>query len=217
MVYRGIVKNGVVVFEKGAKPADGLEVRVEPVLPAEMVSAERRTLAEQLGDVIGTVRDLPPDMACATRSLPPRGSQAMKRVFADTLYCSQNRHARIEYTSRKGDTYILQAGQTRTGKPALVVGRKLTGTPVEVLPAGYEIYESPGGGQVSCARSSTRRLAPRSASWLRRACADMPAWSTLPSISKATPWWFTCPTRTARRSIVCRRGGAHWLSRPCAR
>ena len=63
MVYRGIVKNGVVVFEKGAEPADGLEVRVEPVLPAEMVSAEQRTLAEQLGDVIGTVRDLPPDMA----------------------------------------------------------------------------------------------------------------------------------------------------------
>ena len=72
----------------------------------------------------------------------------MKRVFADTLYCSQNRHARIEYTSRKGDTYILQAGQTRTGKPRWWFGRKLTGTPVEVLPAGYEIYESPGGGQV---------------------------------------------------------------------
>ena len=141
----------------------------------------------------------------------------MKRVFADTLYCSQNRHARIEYTSRKGDTYILQAGQTRTGKPRWWFGRKLTGTPVEVLPAGYEIYESPGGGQVFLRKIKHQAVGAKSASWLRRACADMPAWSTLPSISKATPWWFTCPTRTARRSIACRRGGAHWLSRPCAR
>ena len=78
----------------------------------------------------------------------------MKRVFADTLYCSQNRHARIEYTSRKGDTYILQAGQTRTGKPHWWFGRKLTGTPVEVLPAGYEVLRVPVGARSSC-RSST--------------------------------------------------------------
>ena len=37
---------------------EGIEVRVEPVPPLA-----RKTLAEQLGDLIGSVPDLPPDMA----------------------------------------------------------------------------------------------------------------------------------------------------------
>jgi len=63
MVYRGIVKNGVVVLGEGAKLPEGTEVRVEPVARAESLGADGPTLLEQLGDVIGTVPDLPPDMA----------------------------------------------------------------------------------------------------------------------------------------------------------
>jgi hypothetical protein len=63
MVYRGKVQNGVVVFEKGAGPADGTEVRVEPFARDEGASVEGPTLAEQFADVIGTVPDLPADMA----------------------------------------------------------------------------------------------------------------------------------------------------------
>jgi len=58
MSYRGRVKNGVVVFDEPVELPDGTEVRVEPILPPP-----RKTLAEQLGDLIGSVPDLPPDMA----------------------------------------------------------------------------------------------------------------------------------------------------------
>ena len=63
MVYRGHVKGGVVVFEKGAVLPEGTEVRIEPVVPAGGVPAQGPTLAEQLANVIGTVPELPPDMA----------------------------------------------------------------------------------------------------------------------------------------------------------
>ena len=55
----------------------------------------------------------------------------------------------VEYTNRKGDTYYLQAGKTPTGKPRYWFGRKLTGEPVQSVPAGYEIYEHPEQGLVS--------------------------------------------------------------------
>ena len=58
MIYRGHVKGGVVVFDSEVELPEGIEVRVEPVVPPP-----RKTLAEQLGDLIGSVPDLPPDMA----------------------------------------------------------------------------------------------------------------------------------------------------------
>jgi hypothetical protein len=63
MVYRGRVKGGVVVLETGASLPEGIEVRIEPVSPAGKGPAPGSTLAEQFADVIGTVPDLPSDMA----------------------------------------------------------------------------------------------------------------------------------------------------------
>ena len=63
MVYRGIVRKGVVVLEEGAKLPEGMEVRIEPVADDESTPSGGPTLAEQFGDVIGTVPDLPTDMA----------------------------------------------------------------------------------------------------------------------------------------------------------
>lgn len=63
MVYRGIVENGVVVLHEGAKLPDGTEVRIEPLAREENVPGEGPTLAEQFADVIGTVPELPSDMA----------------------------------------------------------------------------------------------------------------------------------------------------------
>lgn len=63
MVYHGKVKNGVVVFAKGAELPDGTEVRVEPLTRDKDVATEGPTLAEQFADVIGAVPDLPSDMA----------------------------------------------------------------------------------------------------------------------------------------------------------
>jgi len=63
VVYHGKVKNGVVVFDEGAGLPDGTEVRVEPFSRDESIAVEGPTLAEQFADVIGTVPDLPSDMA----------------------------------------------------------------------------------------------------------------------------------------------------------
>jgi hypothetical protein len=63
MVYLGKVKNGVVVLENGTGLPDGTDVRVEPVSREEGIAVDGLTLAEQFADVIGTVPELPADMA----------------------------------------------------------------------------------------------------------------------------------------------------------
>ena len=52
------IRTGTTVFEPGVELPEGTEVRVETISPPR-----RQTLAEQLGDLIGSVPDLPPDMA----------------------------------------------------------------------------------------------------------------------------------------------------------
>lgn len=49
----------------------------------------------------------------------------------------------IQYTNRNGDVYYLQQRPGKNGKPSYTLARKLTGTPVDVLPVGYEIHEAP--------------------------------------------------------------------------
>ena len=63
MVYRGIVKKGVVVIAEGVELPEGTEVRVEPIAQVERQVVEGPTLSEQFSDVIGTVPDLPSGMA----------------------------------------------------------------------------------------------------------------------------------------------------------
>jgi hypothetical protein len=63
MSYVGRVKNGVVVFDEPIQLADGTEVRIEPIAIPEKSPPEGRTLAERFADVIGTVPELPADMA----------------------------------------------------------------------------------------------------------------------------------------------------------
>ncbi len=64
-----------------------------------------------------------------------------------------------EHCNRCGDVYLLQAGRSRTGKPRYYVGRKLTGEPVEAVPAGYEVFESPERGQVYLRKQRPTRIA----------------------------------------------------------
>ena len=45
----------------------------------------------------------------------------------------------ITHTNRKGITYILCQGQTKTGKPRYTFAREPQGAPPDELPAGYEI------------------------------------------------------------------------------
>src|SRR6266702_3386782 len=53
----------------------------------------------------------------------------------------------VSYTNRKGLTYTLYRGQTRTGKPRYYFGRagQGQGEPVTEIPVGYTISESING------------------------------------------------------------------------
>jgi hypothetical protein len=61
----------------------------------------------------------------------------------------------VEHVNRRGDTFYLHQGQTKTGKPKFFFSRKREGTLAEGIPAGYEVYESPN------AQLFLRRIIPR--------------------------------------------------------
>lgn len=49
----------------------------------------------------------------------------------------------VTHRNRRGDTYYLHEGRTKTGKPRYFFSRKQDGTLAESIPAGFETYESP--------------------------------------------------------------------------
>lgn len=51
----------------------------------------------------------------------------------------------VTHTNRKGKTYYLHQGTTKTGKPKYFFALRDEGNLVETIPTGYEIYESPRG------------------------------------------------------------------------
>ncbi len=65
----------------------------------------------------------------------------------------------ITYTNRKGVTYYLCRGSTKTGKPRYSFAREPRGTIVEELPDGFRISESVNG-VVSLVRDAPTRLLP---------------------------------------------------------
>jgi hypothetical protein len=66
----------------------------------------------------------------------------------------------ITYTNRKGRTYYLCQGVTKTGKPRYYFAREPKGTPVEEIPEGWEIRESVNG-VVSLAKIRPVKILPR--------------------------------------------------------
>jgi hypothetical protein len=67
----------------------------------------------------------------------------------------------VSYTNRKGVTYTLYRGQTRTGKPRYYFGRpgQGQGEPVTELPPGFKISESVNG-VVSLIKESPALIQP---------------------------------------------------------
>src|SRR5215216_6143608 len=65
----------------------------------------------------------------------------------------------ITYTNRKGVTYHLCRGSTRTGKPRYTFAREPRDTPVEELTEGFRISESVNG-VVSLVRDAPTQLLP---------------------------------------------------------
>ena len=82
----------------------------------------------------------------------------------------------IEYVNRKGDRYFLQAARTKTGKPRYYFGRKLQGTPLERLPEGYEIYESPEAGQVFLRKIRTTKIRDSERELVNRGVRECGVW-----------------------------------------
>ncbi len=66
----------------------------------------------------------------------------------------------FEYVNRRGDTYYLQQGKTKTGKPRYYFGRTMKATPLDALPEGYEVYESPETGQVYARKARATEISP---------------------------------------------------------
>ena len=63
---------------------------------------------------------------------------------------------RITHINRKGVTFYLGRGVTKTGKPRYLLPREpAKGEPVEAIPEGYKIVESVNG-VVSLAKSAPR-------------------------------------------------------------
>jgi hypothetical protein len=49
----------------------------------------------------------------------------------------------LQYTNRRGQTYVLHQGTTKTGKPKYYFSLKTEGNVLDSIPEGYEIYENP--------------------------------------------------------------------------
>jgi hypothetical protein len=56
---------------------------------------------------------------------------------------AQNSAMALEHVNRKGKTYYLHQGKTKTGKPKYFFSMKSEGNLVNQIPKGYEIYENP--------------------------------------------------------------------------
>jgi hypothetical protein len=64
----------------------------------------------------------------------------------------------FQHVNRKGDTYYLHAGTTRTGKPNYWFARKPGEGVIDEVPPGYEVYEKPETGQVLLRKSKPTRI-----------------------------------------------------------
>jgi len=71
----------------------------------------------------------------------------------------------VTYTSRKGVTYYLCRGVTKTGKPRYHFAREIKGEPVDEIPEGYKISESVNG-VVSLARDRPSQILPDEIAWV---------------------------------------------------
>ena len=79
----------------------------------------------------------------------------------------------VTYTNRKGYTYFLCRGTTKTGKPRYSFAREIKGEPVEEIPAGYEISESVNG-IVSLVKKRLSQIRPEEIATVEAAVARHP-------------------------------------------
>jgi hypothetical protein len=74
----------------------------------------------------------------------------------------------VTYVNRRGDTYYLIRGQTKTGKAKYHFSKKASEHAVDEIPAGYEIYEKPDTPQVFLRKPISTRIEPLEVEFARR-------------------------------------------------
>ena len=80
----------------------------------------------------------------------------------------------ITHTNRKGVTFYLCRGVTKTGKPRYFFAREPDkGEPVEAIPEGYEVVESVNG-VVSLAKARPALIRPEELALVQAAVAKHP-------------------------------------------
>ncbi len=79
----------------------------------------------------------------------------------------------ITYTNRKGITYYLCQGVTKTGKPRYYFAREPKGEPVEQVPEGFKISESVNG-IVSLVRDRPALIQPEEVAAVEAAVGQHP-------------------------------------------
>src|SRR5690606_28020471 len=67
------------------------------------------------------------------------------RWMSEPLVISGATTMTVTHTNRKGKTYYLHQGTTKTGKPKYFFALRDEGDLVDTVPPGYEIYENPNG------------------------------------------------------------------------
>ena len=67
----------------------------------------------------------------------------------------------VTHTNRRGDTYYLLQGLTKTGKPKYYVSKKPGANTVEQMPDGFELYEHPADGIVHFRRIRPTSILPK--------------------------------------------------------
>src|SRR3989440_10180863 len=94
----------------------------------------------------------------------------------------------VSYTNRKGVTYTLYRGQTRTGKPRYYFGRpgQSQGDPVTELPPGFTISESVNG-VVSLAKDRPALIQPEEVAAVEAAVQQHPEARRDPGAGKGDP------------------------------
>jgi hypothetical protein len=79
----------------------------------------------------------------------------------------------VTYTNRKGFTYFLNKGVTKTGKPRYYFAREQKDEPVDEIPAGYEVEESVNA-IVSLVKSRPQLIRPEEAASVEAALKKHP-------------------------------------------
>ena len=74
-----------------------------------------------------------------------QSAQKVQQILSEHYQQVSCKPQNIEYTNRKGQTYYLHQGQTKTGKPKYFFSMKKEGILLNTVPDGWEIYENPNG------------------------------------------------------------------------